>query len=357
MAFVTGLMLIDAPASALNNLGNIPGARTDNTVGVKAIRTKDGSFPYVSAQAFRYWLRMTLQCLHKDWQAAPVFREEKVAYTDANPIKYWDDDIFGYMRAPSKKASAVEKRESDASRESETPTTDTVTRVSPFRVSTLVSLAPVHIVEDFGVMSRQDGDPVPHEHQFYRATLKGLFSLDLSACGTFSYRHKTGFRNLDDVRKEEAVKAGLIENKDEKTFRLPYDQRIERIAELFEGLAHLEGGAKLTLHYTDVVPALVIMAVTRGGNHIFGHVVGATTRGTPEFKVDSLKEALTVFGDEIVSDVYIGWVRGYLDEERAKLEEFARTPDGQKARICHPREAYLAMIKELKKPANRDWLS
>ena len=28
-------------------------------------------------------------------------------------------------------------------------------------------------------MSRHEGDPVPFEHQFYRTTLKGLFSLDL----------------------------------------------------------------------------------------------------------------------------------------------------------------------------------
>lgn len=61
MAFVTGLLLIDAPASALNNLGNIPGEREENTVGVKVISTKAGNFPYVSAQAFRYWLRMTLE--------------------------------------------------------------------------------------------------------------------------------------------------------------------------------------------------------------------------------------------------------------------------------------------------------
>ena len=61
MSFVTGLLLIDAPASALNNLGSIPGARTDNTVGVKMIKTRDGAYPYVSAQAFRYWLRATLE--------------------------------------------------------------------------------------------------------------------------------------------------------------------------------------------------------------------------------------------------------------------------------------------------------
>jgi CRISPR-associated autoregulator, Cst2 family len=83
MAFVTGLLLIDAPASALNNLGNIPGEREENTVGVKVISTKAGNFPYVSAQAFRYWLRMTLEQRVPEWKASPIFREEKIAYTDA----------------------------------------------------------------------------------------------------------------------------------------------------------------------------------------------------------------------------------------------------------------------------------
>ncbi len=356
MAFVTGLMLIDAPASALNNLGNIPGARTDNTVGVKVIRAKDGAYPYVSAQAFRYWLRATLGGV-EGWRAAPIYREEKVAYTDANPILYWDDDLFGYMRAPSKKTSAKEKREADQSRAGETPTTDTVTRVSPFRVSTLVSIAPVNIIEDFGVMSRHEGDPVPHEHQFYRTSLKGLFSLDLHAAGTFSYRQKTGFRNLDDVRVEMAKKqAGIERRETEKSYRLSPQDRLARIAALFEGMARLEGGAKQTLHYTDVAPALVILAVTGGGNHIFGHVVGATGKGLPELKVDALREAMQVLKDEILSDVYVGWVRGYLDEERAKLEAFAATEAGARVKISHPREAYAALIAELKKPENSHWL-
>ncbi|MGH2538768.1 MAG: DevR family CRISPR-associated autoregulator, partial [Candidatus Promineifilaceae bacterium] len=236
MAFVTGLLLIDAPASALNNLGNIPGARTDNTVGVKMISTKEGAYPYVSAQAFRYWLRATLEG-NGEWKSAPIFREEKVAYTDANPIKYWDDDLLGYMRAPSKKSSAVEKREADPSRAEETPTTDTVTRVSPFRVSTLVALAPVSITEDFGVMARHEGDPVPHEHQFYRATLRGLFSLDLRAAGTFSYRQRTGYLNLDNTRKEQAQGAGLEHDEKNKAYRLSPADRLKRISALLDGLA------------------------------------------------------------------------------------------------------------------------
>lgn len=356
MSFITGLMLIDAPASALNNLGQIEGERFDNSTGVKVIRAKDGQYPYVSAQAFRYWLRTTLEQSQPAWKSAPIYREEKIAYTDANPIKYWDDDLFGYMRAPSKRESARAKRAADESRVGETETKDTVTRAAPFRASTLVSIAPTTPTSDFGVMSRHEGDPVPHEHQFYRTTLKGLFSLNLHACGTFWYRQKTGFRNLDDVRVEEAKSAKLEEVSGEKAFRLPFDQRLERITTLFQGLAVLDGGAKQTLHYTDVAPALVVMAVTRGGNHIFGHVVGANGRGLPEFKLDALRETLTVFKGEILSDVYVGWVRGYLDDERAKLEEFANTDEGKCVKICHPREAFKALIEAFQRKENAGWL-
>lgn len=352
MSFITGLLLIDAPASALNNLGSIPGARTDNTVGVKVIRSKEGSFPYVSAQAFRYWLRETLEA-NPEWISAPIYREEKVAYTDANPLKYWDDDLFGYMRAPSKKSSAAQKREEDESRQDETPTTDTITRVSPFRVSTLVSLAPVTPTEDFGVMSRHEGDPVPHEHQFYRATLRGLFSLDLRDAGTFSYKQKTGYRNLDQTRQERAEAAGLEHDGDNKTYRLPEAERLQRIMALLDGLAQLEGGAKQTIHYTDVAPPLVILAVTKGGNHIFGHVVGADSNRLPIVKTEALGEALDVYSDEILSNVYIGWTQGYLDNERTKFETWAENQS--RIKISHPRQAYQALADELKQ--NSAWLA
>lgn len=355
MAFVTGLLLLDAPASALNNQGNIPGERYDNSTGVKLIRTREGYYPYVSAQAFKYWLRTTLE-RDAAWQSAPIYREEKIAYTDANPVRYWDDDLFGYMRAPSKRQSARAKRESDESRAGETETTDTVTRAAPFRASTLVSIAPVTPTSDFGVMSRHEGDPVPHEHQFYRATLKGLFSLDLKSAGTFWYKNKTGFRNLDEIRKKEAAELGLLHLEQEKAYRLPFEERVKRVTTLFDGMANLDGGAKQTLHYTDVTPPLLIFAVTRGGNHIFSYVVGANKRGLPELKTEALAEALEIYKEEILSDVYVGWVRGYLDEERERLQSFIKTQAVSGVSICHPREAFAGLIEALQTPGNAAWL-
>jgi CRISPR-associated protein Cst2 len=367
MTFVTGLLLIDAPASALNNQGTIPGARTENTVGVKVINVKgEGAYPYVSAQAFRYWLRTTLEKGKLGWKAAPTFREQKIAYTDANPLEWWDDDLLGYMRAPSTKTEAKTNREASEEYAALTPITETVTRVSPFRVSTLVSIAPVEITEDFGTMTRHDGDPVPHEHQFYRTTLKGLFSLDLHASGTFSYRRKTGYRNLDDERKKRAEAQNLEHLDAEKSYRLPLEERLRRITTLFEGFAQMEGGAKQTIHYTDVAPVLAVFAVMKGGNNIFGHVALAksTTRGktiTPVLNLEALQEALTVFQAEILSPVYIGWVTGYLDEERARLAQ-ALSDGGQLAafadriKISHPRDAFKALIDDMKKADNLSWL-
>jgi CRISPR-associated protein Cst2 len=107
MAYITGLIVLDAPASALNNAGPDEASRVDMQILVKRIRTPQGDLlPYVSAQAFRYWLRTAAEQL-PEWIAAPVFREGKIAYTDANPVQNWDDDLFGYMRAPSKRPDAT----------------------------------------------------------------------------------------------------------------------------------------------------------------------------------------------------------------------------------------------------------
>lgn len=354
MAFVTGLLLIDAPASALNNMGEIIDERDRNTSGVKVIRTREGAFPYVSAQAFRYWLRTTAEKRVEGWQAAPIYREEKIAYTDSNPLLWWDDDLLGYMRAP--KRQPREQQAANLVPQRETNIVEPVTRVSPFRVSTLVSLSAVNITNDFGVMSRHEGNPVPFEHQLYRTTLRGLFSLDLQSCGTFSYRNKAGYRNLDLIRTELAKQRLLEHLEKDKAYRLPLTERIQRIQGLFEGMALLEGGAKLAIHYTDVAPAFCLFAVTRGGNHIFGHIVGVNKQETPEIKREALREALTTMADEILSPVYVGWTRGYLDEQRERFEQDIVSFTNLSIAISHPREAYRSFIADLAKAENAVWL-
>lgn len=358
MAFITGLLLIDAPASALNNAGPDEGARTDNTIAVKCIRVgrRGQTYPYVSAQAFRYWLRTKLEREGNGWRSSPVLFEKKVAYSDGNPIDYWDDDLFGYMRAESKKADAKDRGGAQG-----TPTSREITRAAPFRVGTLVSIAPVHVVYDFGTMARQERDPVPYEHQFYRATLKGLLSLDLRSAGTFFAGERVGFRNLDEHRVRLAEERGLVPVviHGQRAYRLPTPERAERVAALLRGLADLEGGAKLTLHYTDVTPAVAFFAVTRGGNHPFQRVIGADQEtGEPVLAVDALKEVLRVYRDQILSPLYVGWAAGFHDDQRERLAALTEEDRaGVAIHLGHPREAILSLAEAVRWPENAAWFA
>ncbi len=317
MAFVTGIYLIDAPASALNM-----GEGEETTATVKAIRVGAYEYPYVSAQAFRYWLRRTLETTNGEWVSAPIYTagkgQRQQAYTEGDPIAYWDDDLFGYMRAVK-----------EATR----------TRLSPFRTSTLVSIAPVEITRDFGVMARHEGDPVLHGHEFYSTVLKGLFSLNLSAVGTFSYIDRSGHLNLDSALQEEAQRQGLEHLADRRCYRLPYEERVRRVQALLQALGRLQGGARQTLHYTDVAPAFVMAAVTAGGNHIFSRVVTAQ-HGRPVLHERALDEALNSLRGDILSSVHVGIAQGFMDDAAETLRRYG-------LEVRHPREALDALAGEV----------
>ena len=321
MAFISGVQVIDAPASALNNAGADPASSTENAVAVKSLRVNGKHYPYVSAQAYRHWLRRTLEA-HGDWTVAPIFREAKVAYTDANPILYCDDDLLGYMRAEGTKKEAADTR---AERVGETPMEKkkkkkvTVTRISPFRAGTFVGLSE-GITRDFGTMSRHEGDPVPHEHQFYRTSLKGLFSLDLASAGVFSYEDRTGYKNLDAIRIRQAEEKGLHQDEASKAYRLDDTERIRRITMLLRSMPVITGGAKMALHYSDVSPVVVVVAVTKGGNNPYQYAVSGDREGKARIDLDVLQEIAEVWGDTLLSPLYIGWVRGYASENRQQFE-------------------------------------
>ncbi len=362
MSHVTAVMVIGTPASALNNAGKDEEARTENAVAVKFIRTPEGRYPYVSAQAVRYWLR-TMLATTPGWSSSPVFRESKVAYTDAEPTRYAEDDLFGYMRAASKskdEKKAAKRAEIAAASTPVDEAVGEVTRVSPLRVGTLVAIVPSRrMVQDFGTMARADGDPVPHEHQFYRAHLKAPVAVDLTCAGTFFVSQRVGFKNLDSARVESAKKEGATEAKVRglNAWRLPLSKRQNRVATVLRALGKLEGGAKQTLHLTDTAPSILMLAVCKSGNQPFLRVIGEGDEATV-FRDDVLEEALRVFKDDLQSDLYIGWAKGFLDAERKKLEDMLTKPErlhGRTVHVGHPREMAEAFARALEAEGSAPW--
>ena len=100
----------------------------DNINPIKKITLPDGNqVPYVSSQAMRRALRDKLAELGYDLSPIEMSSTSKGApKTALNPIKYIDDDLFGYMDAK-------------AGQDGEAGTSNV--RTSPVRVESLVALA------------------------------------------------------------------------------------------------------------------------------------------------------------------------------------------------------------------------
>ena len=304
---IIGLVLIDAPYSALNNEGSEASQRGENIVAVKKIRKGSQTYPYVSGQAWRNWWRTTLQN-EFSWNVSPITRSGKghtqVVYTDASPAIYDDDDVFGYMRAPRGKAE------------------ETVTRISPLKNSPLISIESQRPTEDYGVMARQEDFPAIHEHEFYSCVLKGIFSLDLSAVGAFSDINKTGYKNILASYVQTIQDAKGTQVGEDPVWVLPKETRVRRCQQTLEALTILSGGAKLTSHLTDVTPKLIILTVLDGGNHPFMNLM-VEKSGVGELSIDALREVMDDYKDRFCDAIYIGRRSGFMDELDEDLSALA----------------------------------
>ena len=295
-----GLTLIDAPHSALNNAGTEASQATENIVAVKKLQKGRNTYPYVSGQAWRNWWRTTLDQEFEEWSSSPIEREKKIAFTAADPVTYDDDDVFGYMRAQSEMRG--KKKENI-----------TVTRLSPLKCSPLVSIAPQIPTNDFGVMARHPGDPVPYEHQFYSCVLQGIFSLDLSAVGTFSDINRTGYKNIASSYVQTIQDAGGTQEDENSSWVLPKEIRVRRCQQTLEALPLLSGGAKLTSHLTDVTPKLIILSILEGGNHPFMNLV-VEEDNIGKLSLPALHEVIQDYAGRFCDAIYIGRRSGFMDE-------------------------------------------
>ncbi len=326
-----GFILLDVDVVALNNAGKNSSSNFDNAVATKKIYKNDRRYTYVSGQAWRYWWREALK-VNYAWTLSPVTREGKIAFTDADPIQYADDDVFGYMKAArdvvrDDDGNAVMDKKGKEQKEDVT-----VTRVSPLKNSAIVSVGSIRIEPNWSSMARQEGDSVPYSKEEYSAVMKGMFSLDLFQVGTFANYNKTGFKNLTEKLKAEAQSNAAIEIDDPfvkaktgeplKLVQLSKDTRTKRVVDTIAALKTISGGAMQTNNMGDVTPKFIVLATMASGNHPFSHIVKSEgQRGeTALLNIDGLKEVLYDYKEQFKGIIFIGKRSGFMDEYNAELK-------------------------------------
>lgn len=320
-----GFVLLDVDVAALNNAGKDNSSSYDNAVATKKIVKGSKTYVYVSGQAWRYWWRETLKN-DLGWKMSPLFKDKKIVSTCTDPITFADDDVFGYMKAAKEEVVSKENDYNDGdgdldehkgdkrSKKPSKPKMEdvTVTRVSALRNSALVSVSPTRAATNFSNMSRHFDDPSPYQKEEYSCILKGMFSLDLNAIGTFSDYNKAGFKNLSSSLKEQSLNRGceLVDdiNSDMKLVRMPLDVRVSRAVDTIKALKTVSGGAMQTNNMTDVTPKFLILCTTKSGNHPFGNIM---TDGSLD--ISSLEEILSDCADQFIGKIYIGKRKGFMD--------------------------------------------
>ncbi|CAN2040603.1 CRISPR-associated protein Cst2 [Candidatus Magnetomoraceae bacterium gMMP-15] len=342
---IQGFMLIDVDVAALNNAGKDTTTHLENAVATKKIIKGRKSYAYVSGQAWRYWWRETLK-RDFSWEMSPVYRETKIAFTEANPVIYPDDDMFGYMRAA--------KEEKTNAKGKITKTNVTLTRVSPLKNSALISVSPSKIVQNWSSMTRQEGDAVPYGKDEYCAIMKGMFSISLDQVGTFSSENRTGFKNLNDNLKKLAKENGAKEIDDPFAknkkgdpliqYQLPLETRIKRIEDALLALEVISGGAMQTSNMGDVTPKLIVLTTLNSGNHLFSHLA-KDELDKSVFSIDALKQVVKDYSERIHGKIFIGRRIGFMDDLEESFKTYAKDKKIFYGSVNEAIRAYVDQVK------------
>lgn len=346
LTHIVGTFLIQAEGSFLNGAGLGKG-EDKNVVITKTFSDFKDRVPYVSSQAWKRWLRNTFQEEYPDYPPAIIKQihvntkgnTDKIG-TDNDPIKFAEDDIFGYMKTASNDAKRKQERENnggtdddddgdnnsdETNKKNKKEDVKSIMRPSPFSASILKSLRKNGWKgKDEAFVHLQEGSPQPYTTEFFNTQLQGIFSLNYSRLGVF--RNEGDRIELD----KEWVKKYEGENiiREEKTaagvYRVVDNKRKERASAILNALAIMRGGAKQAQFATDVAPKLIIVAGLNCGNLIFNELFEDTKEG-PKLNIKALREVICDYENRIVTPVYIGIRTGYLfqdnEEEIKKINE------------------------------------
>jgi len=145
--------------------------------------------------------------------------QKTVIVSEGNPVRYIDDDLFGYMLADSRK------------------------RVAPVRTNGMISLFPYQEDRDFGVA--YNPDPAIREHNIFETeistnVMRGNVFVELDRIGVFSESELNGLAG-DDAKSTTLLK-GEIEN---------------RLRILLTAVLDYHGGAHLSRFFTKTYPEAV----------------------------------------------------------------------------------------------------
>lgn len=223
----------------------------DNINPIKKVTLNNGEeLPYVSSQAIRRALRDKLEELGNTLSPVGQSSTDKGApKTDMDPIKYIDDDLFGYMDAS--KGKDGEKGTSDV-------------RTSPIRVESLLALATYKGDLDYATnfMGKKIGlDANIFETEIHSGVYRGTILIELDRIGRETI--------LIDKKTRELETRDLVNN----------EEKANRVIAFLDALQMLWSSGRQSRFLADLSPKFIAAGLMKSKNPIFLEAVDLNENG------------------------------------------------------------------------------
>jgi len=255
----------------------------DNINPIKKVTLSNGQeLPYVSSQAIRRAIRDSLVEMGFDKSEVQEASAKKGApKTLMNPVKFIEDDLFGYMDASPGKDG--EKGKSD-------------TRTSPIRVESLLALSEYKGDLDYATnfMGVEKGaDPNIYETEIHSGIYRGTILIELDRIGAGK-----GFEE------------GELDNEEKK----------KRVLGFIDAFRNLWSSGRQTRFLADISPKFVVAAIMKVKNPIFLEAVNVDAQG--QINLKELKSVIQDYDKYIENHVIAGQKAVFdLNDETLSLKD------------------------------------
>ncbi len=251
----------------------------DNINPIKKVTLNSGEeLPYVSSQAIRRALRDKIAELGYDTSPVGESSTSKGApKTALNPIKYIDDDLFGYMDAKAGEDGAAG--------------TSNV-RTSPIRVESLLALATYKGDLDYATnfMGTKIGlNPNIFETEIHSGVYRGTILIELDRIGI---EHKIIVGKEGKTITRTLEKVDLVDNQ----------EKAKRVIAFIDALQMLWSSGRQSRFLADISPKFIAAALMKSKNPIFLEAIDLDKKG--QVDLEKLKTVTSDYARFIEKSVF-----------------------------------------------------
>ncbi|MEM2003700.1 MAG: type I-B CRISPR-associated protein Cas7/Cst2/DevR [Nitrososphaeria archaeon] len=280
---------------------NAAGVEGDITLLKKTEGFDGKQYPYVSGQSIKFAVKQYLSEI--GWALSPIKPKEATAQitTECNPVKYIDDDLFGYM-----------------------DTAKDVRRTAPVKTNGMISIFEWKGDLDRGVRY----DPTGKEHSLFDIEItttifRSNWAIELDLVGRSIKK--------DEIKNVDGLQDGYIGDFIDKL------EKERRIKALLNALFNFWTRVKQTNFFTKTSPELMIVILRNDKSA----TIGDKLRVDKNLRLDipSLLDAVLFVRDKI-KEAFLGYNRSFLTNTESEIKQLES--DGLvKVMLLHELKDYL----------------